>query len=53
MNENGDILFKNKDNTYTFNDYSGSIVESSDLHIWNLEQKRPPSCSSDKSMNNI
>ena len=34
LNENGNILFKNKDTTNTFNEYFGSIVETLDLHLW-------------------
>ena len=37
LNENGDLIFKNKKIAKTFNDYFGSVVDNLDLH--HLEDK--------------
>ena len=34
LNENGELLLKDKDIADTFNEYFGSIVESLDLYKW-------------------
>ena len=37
LNENGELLLKDKDNTDTFIEYFGSIVESLNLYKWESE----------------
>ena len=37
LNENGELLLKDKDIADTFNEYFGSIVESLDLYKWESE----------------
>ena len=37
LNENGELLLKDKDVADTFNEYFGSIVESLDLYKWESE----------------
>ena len=37
LNENGELLLKDKDIADTFNDYFWSIVESLDLYKWESE----------------
>ena len=35
LNEDGELILKNKEIANTFNDYFGSIVENFDLENWN------------------
>ena len=37
LNENGELLFKDKDTANTFSEYFGSILESLDLYKWESE----------------
>ena len=54
LNENGDIILKNREIANTFNEYFGSIVESLDLHIWTEGSTNVlPSYTSDDSIDNI
>ena len=53
LQEKGDIIFKNKEITNTFNEYFGLIVESLDLHIWTESSSNvPPSYTSDDDIDN-
>ena len=41
LNENGELIFKNKEIADTFNNYFGSIVENLNLQHWNESSDTP------------
>ena len=47
LNENGDLILKNKEIAKTFNDYFGAIVDNLYLHHWE-DKTSSPSNTSDK-----
>ena len=47
LNENGNLILKNKETANTFNDYFSAIVDSLNLHYW-VDKTSPPSSTSDK-----
>ena len=47
LNENGNLILKNKEIVKTFNDYFSAIVDSLNLHHWE-DKNSPPSSTSDK-----
>ena len=51
LNENGNLILKNKEIAKTFNDYFSAIVDNLNLHHWE-NKTSPPSRTSDK-INNI
>ena len=51
LNENGDMILKDKEIAKTFNDYNRSVADNLDLHHWK-DKTSSPSNTSDK-INNI
>ena len=51
LNENGDLILKNKEIAKTFNDYLGAIVDNIDLHHW--EDKTSSSINTSHKINDI
>ena len=47
LNENGNLILKNKEIAKTFNDYFSAIVDNLNLHHWE-DKTSPPSSTSDK-----
>ena len=53
LNEDGELILKNKEIATTFNDYFGSIVENLNLESWNEDSNSNSVINHRKNVNDI